>query len=153
MEPPTALLSPGFILLLIAGGRLLYYFCTLAAERSGGRYDWTSTRHRPPCGRPCWTEEGRGTRPPDSYPLVRPWLFGQSDSGGQYHELQRPTTGRWRIKWRSCADGPAGRDSSGGQLSRRVAKPCQVRRSSAGVCFYGRGAKTAHLSSCQTFYA
>lgn len=74
------------------------------------RFVYSVFRHRPPRGRQCCAEEGR--RPPRSNP--RSALVFARAQRRQNHEIKLPATGRWRTEWWSCADGVAGRGSSGG---------------------------------------
>ncbi|MBN9386382.1 MAG: hypothetical protein J0H74_36830 [Chitinophagaceae bacterium] len=61
MEPPTALLPTGFILLLIAGGRLYSCLVLVAVEHSGGRNDRTRVQRPPPSA--MWPAVLDGRRP------------------------------------------------------------------------------------------
>jgi hypothetical protein len=109
---PTALLSPGFILPLIAGGCIF------------SRYDAAVGKAPPPppCDRPWGTGDGRGTRPPGPYPRIGlsvlpersgGMLIGQAAGHGQVadFDVERP----WRASARQRGPRRAG--------SRRRVKP------------------------------
>ncbi|MBN9386220.1 MAG: hypothetical protein J0H74_36010 [Chitinophagaceae bacterium] len=119
---------------------LMSLYLVAASTREGGTTGrGCSARHRPPCGRPCWTEEGRQAA--GQLPAGSTLALCRSGSGGNMISYSGPATGRWRIKWRSCAAGLPAEEAAESSF----AEGGKTMTGLPGVCFYRVGAKTAHL--------
>ena len=120
LDAPTPLLPPGFILLLIGGGCLLYpplcrrlagvYIAGMwprGTRESNGRGPAATTAMWPAVltgGRPSFEAAGQ-------LPAGSALALCRSVSGGNTHQTKRPATGRWRTNKRQRVDAASAADT------------------------------------------
>ncbi len=86
-------------------------------------------------------KKAEGTEAAGQLPAGSTLALCRSGSGGNMISYSGPATGRWRIKWRSCAAGLPAEEAAESSF----AEGGKTMTGLPGVCFYRVGAKTAHL--------